>query len=1044
MRILFLLGLMGLATGTVLEDCTCSYTITVTKTKTKTLTVAPTAPGPTEVATTSPTSTGKTQRGRYYFYDFTWTHRGRDYYDFTQRGRYYFYDFTWTHRGRDYYDFTQRGCHYFYDVTCEVVTSTTSPSEVTTSTTLPGLSEVGTTSTTLPSDVDTTSTTSPSEVITTSTTLPGPNEVVTTSTTSPGTTELITTSTTSPGPTGVTSVDPTVPGTTEVVTTSTTSPRPSEVVTTSPTSPGPTGVTSIDPTVPGPSEVVTTSTTLPGPSEVVTTSPTSPGLTGVTTVDPTVPGTTEVVTTSTTLPGPAEVVTTSTSPGPNNVVTPSPTSPGPSEVVTISPTTPGPSEVVTISPTLPGPSEVLTISPTLPGPSEVVTISPTLPGPSEVVTTSPTSPGPSEIVTISPTTPGTTEVVTTSPTSPGPTGIVSISPTSPCPTEVVTTSPTSPGPEPGDGDSSTLIVCKNPSKGQYLTVTAALAAIPDNGRPYTIYIKSGIYEEQITISRKGRVVLRGETSFKNDFTKNTVTIQYSDAATTSSSDKEKTGVITVEDTGGETVVALYNINFKNTSPRRDNTEGLAADFDGLVAAYGCSFIGYHHTLFAKKGSLVLSNSYVEGSGDFIWGYATLFAHQSWIAVNTPGHSIAEQGRSSSAAKGGFVFDTSLVSRTDSCGNSHDTFLGRPLNQYSLVVYMNSFLDSNIDPAGWSGWSTSSPQTAHVLFGEYNNSGPGSSLSARASFATKLSKRQAAAYSLSEWISDTSWLDMAAYNYKPSYDLAGGDLPAPEGESGGSGPGPGSGSGSGSGPGGNGGALVVSPTTIANTKTYKTIQDALDHLPSGHGNVTVFIYPGTYKEKLVIDYSRTIILIGYTKSKEEYSKNQVTIRSDSTASSDNHEALGSSATILVKSGHLRASNINIVNKRSGTKNRGAVALAINESARASLYDCQTISGQISILVDGNLFVSNSYIEGSGNPIYGSGPGKLVCSTISLDGSGRYNTVDERELRSMLGNLVLDQVTFRYPRSFAPAGRILALDRCPACLWGSLKPGTRVLL
>ncbi|KAG8749257.1 hypothetical protein FRC12_013497, partial [Ceratobasidium sp. 428] len=58
--------------------------------------------------------------------------------------------------------------------------------------------------------------------------------------------------------------------------------------------------------------------------------------------------------------------------------------------------------------------------------------------------------------------------------------------------------------------------------------------------------------------------------------------------------------------------------------------------------------------------------------------------------------------------------------------------------------------------GWSQWSSSTPNTDHILFGEYNNSGGGAWRTGRASFATKLS----AGVSISTVLGSTSWIDSA--------------------------------------------------------------------------------------------------------------------------------------------------------------------------------------------------------------------------------------------------------------------------------------------
>jgi len=86
--------------------------------------------------------------------------------------------------------------------------------------------------------------------------------------------------------------------------------------------------------------------------------------------------------------------------------------------------------------------------------------------------------------------------------------------------------------------------------------------------------------------------------------------------------------------------------------------------------------------------------------------------------------------------------------------------------------MNSFIDANINEAGWSIWSTSSPQISNVSFFEFNNTGPGSwqADTVRASFAKNLTADQAGAFTLNNWIGNTSWIDMAAYSYVPSYSL----------------------------------------------------------------------------------------------------------------------------------------------------------------------------------------------------------------------------------------------------------------------------------
>lgn len=586
------------------------------------------------------------------------------------------------------------------------------------------------------------------------------------------------------------------------------------------------------------------------------------------------------------------------------------------------------------------------------------------------------------------------------------------------------TSSTSP-----DASSSPLVVSTDPSDGQYTSVQDAISALPDDGKPYVIEIKSGVYKEQISITRAGMVTLRGETTFKNDFTKNTVTIEFEDGVATKTNNDEKTPVINVKDTEGKTVVALYNINFQNTSPQSGDTVALAADFDGLVAAYGCSFIGYHHTLLVNKGTQVLSNTYIEGSIDFIWGSSIAYFHQSFIATNTPGYSIAEQDRSSAKASGGFVFDASVVTYTTSYGTSlGKTYLGRPSTAYSLVIYMNSFLDKQISAVGWS---SEGEGTDDVTFGEYNNSGPGSSLDDRASFAKTLTKSEAESYTLTNWIGDTSWLDMTAYGYVPSYDLSSGTDGASPTDAGGAD----SATGSSTSPNGTGTAghpdsgtkpsteavLVSVSGTIDNS--FSSLTDALKSLPSDDSMQVIFIYAGTYHEQVPsIDREGPVKVIGYTEGKpgQSYSDNEVTITFSSglPMSSDSSDPSSSSdsgtATISTTSRKIAFYNINIINgdNLDGSQTSYVEVAASISGSQNGFYACSFIGWQETLLTGGAAalqYYESSYIEGAVDSISGSSTAYFKGCTLGAKLKGAAFTAQSRPSEKA-GGYIFDQCLF----------------------------------
>lgn len=89
------------------------------------------------------------------------------------------------------------------------------------------------------------------------------------------------------------------------------------------------------------------------------------------------------------------------------------------------------------------------------------------------------------------------------------------------------------------------------------------------------------------------------------------------------------------------------------------------------------------------------------------------------------------------------------------------------------MYKNSYIDSHINAAGWNVWPTNNPQTSNVIFGEFNNSEPGSwqGGTARASLATNMTADQVAPYSLSSWVGSTAFIDQTAWNYPAPFNVS---------------------------------------------------------------------------------------------------------------------------------------------------------------------------------------------------------------------------------------------------------------------------------
>ncbi|KAG9945803.1 carbohydrate esterase family 8 protein, partial [Aureobasidium melanogenum] len=575
--------------------------------------------------------------------------------------------------------------------------------------------------------------------------------------------------------------------------------------------------------------------------------------------------------------------------------------------------------------------------------------------------------------------------------------------------------------------SATLVVSQNATVCQYNNISAAIAALPNDSKPYTIYIEPGVYNEQLSITRNGKVTLVGATSFKNDYSQNQVKVQFSSGRLTSAGQDEQTPVINAKKTNDNSGLALYNIDFINSYPQTANTAALAADFYGNnMAAYGCSFIGFQDTLLANKGTQVFSNCYVEGSIDFIWGFGTAYFYRSVIASNTKGACVTAQGRVVSTPAA-YIFDECLVTYTSTYGNTFAaSYLGRPYSSYATVVYKNSYLDKHINAAGWQVWSTGNPQTSNVTFGEYNNTGPGAWVSgtARVSFATNMTADQAAGYSLSAWVGDTSFIDQTAWNYEPSWSFPASTTTGSASSTSSGVSGPTSTSSINAHP--DSGivapqyAVIVSADGQHNA-SFTNLTAALASLPNDSTNQTIFIYAGSYNEQIPsINRPGAIRVIGYTSGSpgQSYKDNSVTVtfaRGLSVSPLPSGHSDAETATVSTASNRISFYNINFINSDNldGLEANYVTLAASIYGNDIGFYGCSFQGWQDTLLTGattGYQYYESCYISGAIDFIWGYSKSFFKGCTIGAKRQKSAMTAQSRASSSAIGGYIFDQCLF----------------------------------
>ncbi|KZP16278.1 carbohydrate esterase family 8 protein [Athelia psychrophila] len=292
------------------------------------------------------------------------------------------------------------------------------------------------------------------------------------------------------------------------------------------------------------------------------------------------------------------------------------------------------------------------------------------------------------------------------------------------------------------------------SSGTYKTVSAALAAAKSGA---TIFIYSGTYSESVYFTTSG-ITIYGETTDASSYTSNTVTITAKGSAATDGSD-DASGTFRVHANSFK----MYNVNVVNSYGVGSQALALSA-YGTEQGFYGCSFVGWQDTVLTDSGTQFFGSSYIEGSVDFIFGQtANSYFYASVIAPKTTGGTITASGPASSSV-GIYVFDSCYIEAAASATTSltGKVFLGRPWTEYARAVFKYCSLSSIINSAGWEEWSTATPNTADVVFAEYDNNGSGATTSGRASFSKQLTSTTVGTYSIANILGSgyASWVDAA--------------------------------------------------------------------------------------------------------------------------------------------------------------------------------------------------------------------------------------------------------------------------------------------
>ncbi|XP_057964913.1 pectinesterase [Malania oleifera] len=307
------------------------------------------------------------------------------------------------------------------------------------------------------------------------------------------------------------------------------------------------------------------------------------------------------------------------------------------------------------------------------------------------------------------------------------------------------------------------VVAKDGS-GQYKTITAALQAYPKNNKGrYVIYVKAGVYDEEVMVDKNMvNVFMYGDGPRK--------TIVTGRKSYTSGFSTFKTASFSAVGNG----FIAKAMGFSNTAgPEGHQAVALRVQSD-MSALYNCRMDGYQDTLYTQAHRQFYRNCVISGTVDFIFGDAAAVIQNSLLIVRKPmdnqQNAVTAQGRSDRRETSGIVIHNCRIvpeQKLFPVRFKIPTYLGRPWKEFSRTVIMESTIGDFIQPAGWMAWDGDFALNT-LFFAEYANRGPGARTDRRVKwrgYKVITNRNEAAQFTAGPFINGNLWLRTTSFPYQ---------------------------------------------------------------------------------------------------------------------------------------------------------------------------------------------------------------------------------------------------------------------------------------
>ncbi len=302
--------------------------------------------------------------------------------------------------------------------------------------------------------------------------------------------------------------------------------------------------------------------------------------------------------------------------------------------------------------------------------------------------------------------------------------------------------------------------------GDYYSIQRALDMVPKTGGA-VLSVAPGVYREVLTVD-KPDITIRSA----NPDAGKTIVVNDRSAGQNGGTLHSATVNVTADNFLAENIT--FENDFNRTHPQLpEGSQALALFVTGDRAIFqNVRLLGNQDTLFLGSRNCsqntegctptrqYFSNCYVAGNVDFIFGDSkAVFENCELHSTPHNGGFLTAQSKHYPGEDSGFVFDHCKTSADP--GVTGPVYLGRPWRPYAKVVFMHTWMDDKIAPAGWREWhpgETHSLDTAY--YAEFESTGPGAHHDERDPHTHFLTPEQAAQYEPKVFLGGTDHWDPA--------------------------------------------------------------------------------------------------------------------------------------------------------------------------------------------------------------------------------------------------------------------------------------------